>query len=301
MVLNHARIRVSTNYAASFPANIAFDEIVVDVGGLTDVGSPSKIIIPAGYSIIEALGSAKATQAVRNIRLEIHKNGVPVPQFQNYGRGENTSAEWEVPDNFAIAPFIPVTEGDEIELYASYAYAPTAPTHIAVDSMLEVIDRSGGQFLVAGRSSDLTGISWPLAPLIFNDEVQDPLSLYDPATGLITIPTGFNAAGYTALDIGAGFQTTDSATTGSNLIRIQKQMPDTSWASIRGLRPHMNNGAGGAGTAYSRNTAFVFAAHTPATDGDVFRVYANQAGLSSTESILSGDFTLLTVRAIEQL
>lgn len=296
MTLAYARLRVSTSYNVSYPSTVAFDEIEVDTGDLTDPGDPTVVTITAGMTVIEVNVSLKGTEgSPTNLFVAILKNGVIVRHLNFYGRGASAVTNFEAPDNATFGSLIPVAEGDKIAAYVNCSSATTVPAQILQDSFMEVVDRTNFNGVIAKRGNDLTGITWPLTPLIYNGVILDTDDWYDPDTGLITVPAGFNAAGFTGVTISAGMATTSAQSTGTNTIRVQKQNPDTSWSDVRGIRPHMRNRTA---TGFSTNTAFVHAPGIPATDGEVFRIYANQDGLSATETVLANSYTMLSVMAV---
>jgi hypothetical protein len=125
-------------------------------------------------------------------------------------------------------------------------------------------------------SANLTGLTFPVNPVAFDNEVIDTAGAFSAGSpGHIIAPSGV-----TMVRLEAAVRVPDSGTTGTLLPSIYKNGAET----ICGTDVRRNNSAG-----YSNNVAFTSAPWQPCSPGDDFTVRCNVTGLGSPTSVLSGN------------
>ena len=135
------------------------------------------------------------------------------------------------------------------------------------------------------RTSDLTGVSWPLLPVPFEQAVYDTDSFFAPAApGRFTIP-----AGVAFVELLGGVELPASASAGTLFVQVYKN-GDVIYAGLTAMR----NGTAG----HPENVAMAKTPPLPVVAGDYFELRANVSGLGNPTSVLAGNRTFFSILAL---
>lgn len=266
---------------------------VYDEGGWFDAGtSTTRFVVPSGVTHVRVHANIEmeATTDILSMAVFLIKNGGAVPvgltQFRNSASGfTNNSA-------YCTTPVIAVSPGDYFEVQLLYSRTTsnriilnTVRTWFAIEA---VEDGSSFRGALGVRSSDATSLTFPVAPVVYNTQIYDTDGIFDPTTGLMTIPSGVSR-----VQMIAGVTVPNNVAAGTLLVTIQETTgPTETYNSPVG---HRNNGSGG----FTDNVAMSVTPVIDVTPGQVFQVRANVNGLGAPTSILLADTTFFGLRVVE--
>jgi hypothetical protein len=132
-------------------------------------------------------------------------------------------------------------------------------------------------------SANLTGLSWPLLPVGFNNEVFDTDGIFNPAVpGVFRVPAGFSYARLTC-----GVYLPPSSNAGSMHLSIRKNADQSPANGVNAVR--------NSNTGYTDNGQTSIVAWIPVVEDDEFFVRLNVSGIGSPTSILQHDSTFFQI------
>lgn len=140
---------------------------------------------------------------------------------------------------------------------------------------------------LVNRSSDLTGLTFPVLPVNWNNEVYDTDALWDVGSpGRFTIPSGVSA-----VRLMAGIEFPASSTAGSCFISLNRNGAGTDPQAVH----HYRSGTVG----YTNNIGLVETPILQVTPGDYFEVRANITGMGSPTTISNTTRTFFAIEIVE--
>lgn len=132
------------------------------------------------------------------------------------------------------------------------------------------------------RATDLTGISFPLLPVPFNNVVYDTDNIFDPLTpGALKIPPGVSWA-----KIHGSVRLGDYSAAGSMFLSLYKNGVET-YGSVTSVR----NGVGG----FNVNIMNIIAPWLQVAPDDVFTMRVNRVELGGVAYILANNSTYFAI------
>lgn len=136
------------------------------------------------------------------------------------------------------------------------------------------------------RSSDLTGLTFPVTPINFNNEVYDTDSLWDVGSpGRFTIPSGV-----TAVRVHLSLECPNNGAAGSMFASINKN-----GSTVVQAVNHARFGTIG----FSDNVGFSLTPILAVSAGDYFEGRLNISGIGGPTSIIAGLRTFFSIEIIE--
>lgn len=124
-------------------------------------------------------------------------------------------------------------------------------------------------------SANLTGLTFPVLPVLFDNEVLDTAGAFNPADpGEIVVPAGMTIARFQA-----SIRVPDNGATGGMFVSLYKNGVQTLYAN----EPQRKSTSG-----YVENITGCTGPWQPVTPGDIFTIRVNCTGLGSPTSILAG-------------
>lgn len=135
------------------------------------------------------------------------------------------------------------------------------------------------------RSSDLTGLTFPVLPVNWNSEIYDTDGFWTVGSpGRFTIPSGVTIAKLTA-----GIEVTANASAGSIFVNIFRNGSEV----VANAVAHARSGA----TGFTSNIGFAMTPWLEVSPGDYFEVRANVNGIGSPTAIINTNRTFFSIEA----